>query len=128
MIPKTALETSVHYTCLFPKYLNKAAAEKDPIERMKIVVSSVLASFFYTNTFLKPLNPILGETLHGIFPDGTDVYCEQISHHPPVSYIYCIGPDNNYKYYGYYDYDAKAGMNSVSILNKGKRCFEFKDG
>lgn len=41
--------------CLFPKYLNKAAAEKDPIERMKIVVSSVLASFFYTNTFLKPV-------------------------------------------------------------------------
>lgn len=76
MIPKTALETSVHYTCLFPVFLNKAASINDPLERLKIVATSCLASFFYTNTFLKPLNPILGETLHGTFPDGTDVYCE----------------------------------------------------
>lgn len=31
------------------------------------------------------LNPILGETLQGQFNDGTQVYCEQFSHHPPVS-------------------------------------------
>lgn len=65
MIPKTALEASVHYTCLFPTFMNKAAMSKDPLERLKLVTSSCLASFFYTNTFLKPLNPILGETLHG---------------------------------------------------------------
>jgi len=76
MIPKSTLETSVHYTCLFPLYLNKAAASNDPLERLKLVTVSCLSSFFYTNSFLKPLNPILGETLHGTFPDGTDVYCE----------------------------------------------------
>jgi hypothetical protein len=76
MIPKTALETSIHYTCLFPLLLNKAASTKDPLERLKLVTTSCIASFFYTNTFLKPLNPILGETLHGKFNDGTDVYCE----------------------------------------------------
>jgi len=45
-----------------------------------------------------------------------------------VSYIYCVGPNGNFKYHGYYDYDAGAGMNSVSIYNKGKRVIEFKDG
>lgn len=41
--------------CLFPLFLNKASEEKDPLERMKIVITSCLASFFYTNTFLKPV-------------------------------------------------------------------------
>lgn len=63
MIPKTALETSIHSTCLFPLWMNKASLMKDPIDRMKLVICSCLSSFFWTNTFLKPLNPILGETL-----------------------------------------------------------------
>jgi hypothetical protein len=38
------------------------------------------------------LNPIIGETLQGGYPDGTKIYCEQISHHPPISYFLCVGP------------------------------------
>jgi len=63
MIPKSALETSVHTTSLFPYYINIAAQVKDPVERFKFVVTTCISSFFWTNTFLKPLNPILGETL-----------------------------------------------------------------
>jgi len=63
MIPKTALETSIHAVCLFPLFMNKAANEKSPVERLKLVISTTLSSFFWTNTFLKPLNPILGETV-----------------------------------------------------------------
>lgn len=74
------------------------------------------------------MNPILGETLTGYFNDGTTVYCEQTSHHPPVSYFLIIGPNKSYRYYGYYCYDAKAGLNSLTILNKGKRWVEFPDG
>ncbi|KAL4463958.1 hypothetical protein ABPG74_005895 [Tetrahymena malaccensis] len=128
MIPKTALETAVHATCLFPFYMNRATMETNPLERFKIVVTTTISSFYYTNTFLKPLNPILGETLQAEFKDGTQVYCEQISHHPPVSYFLVVGPSNSYKYYGRYDYDAKAGLNSLSILNKGKRSVIFQDG
>lgn len=76
MIPKTALETSMHITCLFPTLLNKAVSQKDPLERMKLVITTCLSSFYWTNTFLKPLNPILGETLEGYFNDGTKVYGE----------------------------------------------------
>lgn len=45
--------------------------QKDPLERLKLVITATLSSFFFTNTFLKPLNPILGETLTGYFNDGT---------------------------------------------------------
>lgn len=44
-----------------------------------------------------------------------------------MSYFLVIGPDSSYKYYGYYNYDAKAGLNSLQILNKGKRWIEFKE-
>jgi len=73
MVPKSALETSMHISsllstqffkaCLFPILLNKATSIKDPLERMKLVITTCLSSFYWTNTFLKPLNPILGETL-----------------------------------------------------------------
>lgn len=63
MIPKTAIETSVHASCMFPLYMNKAAMSNDPLERLKLLITTCLSSFFWTNTFLKPLNPILGETL-----------------------------------------------------------------
>lgn len=48
----------------FKDFLPQAAAEKDPVERMKLVVSCFIASISLTSgNFLKPLNPILGETL-----------------------------------------------------------------
>jgi len=33
-----------------------------------------------------------------------------------------------YKFYGYYNYEAKAGLNSLSLKNKGKRFIEFANG
>ena len=71
MIPKTALETAVHgsiiicysIASIFPLYITKATLTPDFLERFKLVITATLSSFFWTNTFLKPLNPILGETL-----------------------------------------------------------------
>ena len=46
-----------------------------------------------------------------------------------------IGPKANYKYYGFGNFSAGAGFNSVKvhilliqIYNKGKRTVEFEDG
>jgi hypothetical protein len=44
-----------------------------------------------------------------------------------VSYFLVFGPQKSYTYYGYYLIEAKAGMNSVSIMNLGKRSVIFKD-
>jgi hypothetical protein len=39
-----------------------------------------------------------------------------------------IGPKNNYKFYGFSNFSSSAGLNSLKILNKGKRFFKFNDG
>lgn len=60
--------------------------------------------------------------------DGTKVYCEQISHHPPISYFLIYGPNDSYQFSGYYDFEISPGLNSLSLKNIGKRKFVFKDG
>lgn len=76
MIPVSGLEKAMNSTCLFPLYLNKAASITDPIERLKLVISASIGHFFINLSFLKPLNPILGETAQAHYPDGTKLYAE----------------------------------------------------
>lgn len=128
MQPRTVLHNTVLSTQLDALYLNRAAQIKDPIERLKLVVVSRLACSIYTSTFLKPLNPMLGETLHARCEDGAEYYVEQTSHHPPVSHFLIYGPKQNYTYSGYYVFAAKAGLNSLNIQNTGRRQIAFKDG
>jgi hypothetical protein len=48
----------------FHQFLPRAAAAADPVERMKNVVAAMVSAMTLTSgNFLKPLNPILGETL-----------------------------------------------------------------
>ena len=74
------------------------------------------------------MNPVLGETLQGSYSDGTKIYCEQISHHPPISYFLVVGPHESYRYVGYYAFEASAGLNSMTLVNKGRRTFHFNNG
>ncbi|CAK69397.1 unnamed protein product (macronuclear) [Paramecium tetraurelia] len=127
MIPKSALEKTFMQTILFPLYMNKAASLQKPLERMKLSIVALISNYIQANSFLKPLNPILGETFEGGYEDGTQLYCEQISHHPPLSYFLVYGPKKSYKFYGYSLYEAKAGLNSLTILNHGKRTIQFPD-
>ncbi|CAD8085669.1 unnamed protein product [Paramecium sonneborni] len=127
MIPKSALEKTFMQTILFPLYMNKAASIQDPLERIKLSIIGLLSNYIQANSFLKPLNPILGETFEGGYEDGTQLFCEQISHHPPLSYFLVFGPKKSYKFYGYSLYEAKAGFNSLTILNHGKRTLQFND-
>jgi len=87
-----------------------------------------MSCFHKSGLFLKPLNPVIGETYETLWEDGSKIYLEQTSHHPPVSNFYMIGPKKNYKYHGYVNYSAGAGFNSVKVHNKGKRIVEFADG
>ena len=74
------------------------------------------------------LNPVIGETLQASYTDGTQVYCEQISHHPPISYFLAVGPETKYRYYGCYNFSAHAGFNSMELVNKGHKVYEFDTG
>ena len=53
---------------------------------------------------------------------------EQVSHHPPISYMLTEGPGKNYKWYGYSSFTPKASLNSISLNVKGTKYAEFPDG
>eukprot|EP00343_Euplotes_focardii_P003461 CAMPEP_0205813780 /NCGR_PEP_ID=MMETSP0205-20121125/18569_1 /ASSEMBLY_ACC=CAM_ASM_000278 /TAXON_ID=36767 /ORGANISM="Euplotes focardii, Strain TN1" /LENGTH=233 /DNA_ID=CAMNT_0053096471 /DNA_START=1883 /DNA_END=2581 /DNA_ORIENTATION=- len=78
----------------------------------------------------KPFNPILGETFQGYWPDGTKIYIEHISHHPPISYFQVEHVDGLYKYEGSYTYTAKLTNlgNSVRGRQVGINKITFIDG
>ena len=45
--------------------------------------------------------------------DGTQLYLEQASHHPPVSNWSMVGPDECYHFYGSGEWQASFRGNSV---------------
>lgn len=128
MSSRTALHNTLNTCIMFPLYLNKAASVSDSLERFRLVLVGSLSSFMHSSTFVKPLNPILGETLYGAMNDGSKLWAEQTCHHPPVSSFFVEGPGSNYIVYGFYNFSAKAGLNSVTIQNSGKKVFCFPDG
>jgi len=76
----------------------------------------------------KPFNPILGETYQGVYEDGTLVFCEQTSHHPPVTNWEVMGPKNLYHFYGYGEWIASFRGNSIKGQQEGTTVIEFADG
>ena len=114
------------------KYLTKAAETNDPIERLKLVITSYLAGNHISPTDTQcraPLNPILGETVQRVLPDGSKFYGEQTSHHPPITNFLLEGPNNLYRFSGFFEYKAwLSGINSLGGSRIGKQIFSFNDG
>jgi len=98
------------------------------LKKFKFVITSTLSCFHCSSHFLKPLNPLLGETYQFLYEDGSQIYIEQTFHHPPISHYLMIGPNSNYKFHGFSNFVTSAGLNSLKLTNKGKRHFEFNDG
>jgi hypothetical protein len=109
-------------------YLNIASTLTDDVERMKYVIVATVSNWYKSTVFLKPLNPIWGETYEMMWEDGSHEYVEQTSHHPPCSNFIIYGPNNNYKFSGYLNFKSNAWINSMKLTNTGKRCVDFKDG
>lgn len=100
MVARSGLERNLASAAFFPLYVGRACREQSRLERLKLVVAACIATFHVNLSFAKPLNPILGETIVGRLNDGTQLYAEQVAHHPPVSAFYCVGPQRDYEYYG----------------------------
>ena len=128
MIPLSILQhiCNGHFNC--PLYFNIASELTDDVERMKYVILASISTWYKSSVILKPLNPIWGETYEMIWEDGSHEYIEQTSHHPPCSNFIVYGPNNNYKFSGYFNFKSNAWINSMKLTNSGKRCVEFKDG
>jgi len=125
--PRSYLQRIVDSWC-YAAYLTKAAKESDPVERMKNVVTFAIAGFSNTCLLQKPFNPILGETFQAVFPDGAQIFCEQSSHHPPISNWQLFGPNDLYHFYGYGEWTASFRGNFVRASQKGPHLVEFHDG
>ena len=114
------------------KYLTQAARTNDPIERLRLVITSYLAGNHITPEYSQcraPLNPILGETVQRMLPDGSKFYGEQTSHHPPITNFLLEGPENLYRFSGFFEYKAwLSGLNSLGGSRVGKQIFSFQDG
>ena len=115
MLPLTILQAIAKSIFQFPIYLNLANISIDPLEKFKLVITATLACFHQNSELLKPINPILGETYETLYEDGSRVYLEQTSHHPPVSHYLMIGPDNSYRFSGFSLFKTSAGLNSLKV-------------
>lgn len=128
MAPISALEIMPTLQSTMAVYMNKAASISDPVERMKFVMAHNLSFFYKEKIFEKPLNPILGETFQARGQDGSYIYMEQTSHHPPISHFYIEGPNGNYKLTGWSQHGIKVGVNSCNLHADGHKEITFKDG
>ena len=91
-----------------------------------MVICADVCSFIYNKGFEKPLNPILGETFQARGQDGSRIYLEQISHHPPISYMSV--EHENYQLTGSMEWVIRAGLQSAEVEYIGSRDVTFKDG
>jgi len=76
MSPESILIMVATMSIHSPLYMNAAALTPDPIQRMKLVMTTSLSFLYPCHRFDKPLNPVLGETYQGILDDGTEVCME----------------------------------------------------
>jgi len=71
---------------------------------------------------------LLGETYQAAFNDGTKIYCEHTSHHPPIANFLIEDPEDFYTFWGFYEFKAKISSNTLIMRNDGPNNVKFKDG
>eukprot|EP01091_Cochliopodium_minus_P009362 TRINITY_DN2295_c0_g1_i1.p1 TRINITY_DN2295_c0_g1~~TRINITY_DN2295_c0_g1_i1.p1 ORF type:complete len:385 (+),score=126.84 TRINITY_DN2295_c0_g1_i1:31-1185(+) len=126
--PRSYLERITDNWCYVPHFMKKAAEATDPVERFKCIVSLMVAGLHNTCKQIKPFNPILGETYEATYEDGSEIFMEQSSHHPPVSNFEILGPNGSWHLYGYGEWSAGFRANSVKGRQSGPMVAAFPDG
>lgn len=92
MAPTSIVQIASRVVGPMARFFDAAAVSQDPVERMKLVMTASISFLESCHTWGKPLNPILGETYQATLPNGAVLSVEQVSHHPPVTYICLDGP------------------------------------
>jgi len=126
--PRSSIERMCDGWAFGPIYLNRAASTNDPIERLKNVVTFCISGLYMLCKQMKPFNPIIGETYQGYWPDGSSIFCEHTSHHPPITNFFVEDYQKRYTYYGFYELKGALKGNSVVAQQFGPNTVQFKDG
>lgn len=126
--PRSSIQRIVDIWSFAPLFLKQAADTNNHLERFKKVIAFAVSSLYICTSQYKPFNPILGETFQGNFSDGTQIYCEHTSHHPPVT-NFLVQPENKgYEYWGHYEFTGSMGTNSLKSGLRGPNNIKFADG
>ncbi len=128
MEPRSELDRLAELFRIFSLYLCKAGNHPDKLERLKLVSTAVIASSYMMMRKAKSFNPLLGETLQATLADGSKVYCEQICHHPPVSYAFVEGPAKSYVMYGSLSPEPHLSPSYILVNPNFKFTVRFRDG
>lgn len=129
--PKSLLERILDACSFVPTFFKLACQTDDKLLRMKYICAFIVGGMYMSADLRKPFNPILGETLEGYFKDGSKIYMEHISHHPPISSYIIEGPESyHYKMYGSVEFkgNIKNSGNVLNIFFEGANYVEFPDG
>lgn len=126
--PRSFLQRIPDAWLFAPIYLNRASLTADPVERFKLCITFFIAGLHRCITQRKPFNPILGETFQARFTDGTQIFLEQQSHHPPISCFQVLGPDNLYTLSGYHEFSASFRATGIVGGQAGPNNIDFPDG
>lgn len=131
------LEYSVHWAD-HPELLAKIPLETNPERRMVAVlrwfISTLYGSFYSrckSGTEKKPFNPILGEQFC-CYWDATEEYpkteiiCEQVSHHPPIS-AFMIKLNQKPIVYGHCGQQTKFKTTFLSVEQTGKTTVQLEN-
>lgn len=128
--PKSTLQRITESWAFAPQFLLKAnELNRDPIERMKYVISFSIGGLCISTKQLKPFNPLLGETFQAVIDKHTHVYVEHISHYPTVSRFLIIDTKKRYRFHGYYDFNSnpKSFGSRLIVIQKGPNICEFEN-
>lgn len=112
-----------------PRLLNAAASASTNLERFHYCVALMISGRNATaDSADKPLNPCIGETYQGVFDDGSQVFAEQVSHHPPASHVLLEGVTGAWRVHGRGLF--KGGVSGMAIRTHfdGVWRVDFSDG
>jgi len=124
--PQTMLERLSNVYVYVPCYAERMFKEKDPVERLKHYVGFSIGCLYISLQQKKPFNPIWGETFQGYLGSPEfKVYCEQVSHHPPISNLMIDTPWVTY--YASHYVEANTYPNSIKVRSLGNQTIVFKD-
>eukprot|EP00823_Brevimastigomonas_motovehiculus_P008100 TRINITY_DN736_c0_g1_i1.p1 TRINITY_DN736_c0_g1~~TRINITY_DN736_c0_g1_i1.p1 ORF type:complete len:445 (-),score=115.35 TRINITY_DN736_c0_g1_i1:164-1438(-) len=126
--PRSFLQRLTDSWVFAPAFLNKAALATDAVERFKYCIAFAVSGLHLAARQLKPFNPILGETYQSFFKDGTALFMEQTSHHPPISSFSVTGPQKAYHFWGSNEVTAHFRPTGLSGCQVGVNNIDFPDG
>lgn len=123
--PRSFLQRIPDAWAFAPVFLSRAALAADPLERFKQCITFFISGLHRATTQRKPFNPILGETFQATFSDGSEIFLEQTSHHPPVSAFQVFGPDGLWNLNGQHEFKASIRPTAITGGQYGPNHIDF---